>query len=132
MVLNKAINVLYVDEEEYNVQSFTSNFRRVFNVFTALSIFEANMVLSKHTIHVIIVEQRMSGISGIKFLMMSLNKYSNVARILLTSSCEKQDLIDAINKAEIFRYIEKPWNTDELERFITEGYSLYLKCTLSP
>lgn len=123
MLSKKIINVLYVDDEHYNVQSFTSNFRRIFNVYTAASINDAESILTKQDIHVMVVEQSMPTMTGVKFLMESLNKYPNVSRILLTTLCDKQDLIDAINKAEVFRYVEKPWNSDELEKFITEGYA---------
>ncbi|MGZ5486420.1 MAG: response regulator [Nitrososphaeraceae archaeon] len=125
MLSEKVINVLYVDDEYFNVQSFTSNFRKIFNVYTAASVSDAEAILTLQDIHVMIVEQHMSTMTGVKFLMESLNKFPKVVRILLTTLCDKQDLIDAINKAEVFRYVEKPWNSDELERFITEGYAFY-------
>ncbi|MDF2449505.1 MAG: atoC [Bacteroidota bacterium] len=125
MFSEKVINVLYVDDEHYNVHSFTSSFRRIFNVYTASSISDAETILTVQDIHVMIVEQHMSTMAGLKFLMESLSKYPNVVRILLTTLCDKQDLIDAINKAQVFRYVEKPWDSDELQKFITEGYAFY-------
>ncbi len=125
MFQTKIISVLYVDDERHNLQSFNSSFRRIFNVFTAVSAEEAEVILFENEIHVLIVDQRMPSKTGIKFLTESLKNYPDVSRILLTTYGERQDLIEAINIAEVFRFIEKPWDGEKLERFIIEGYAFY-------
>ena len=51
------INVLYVDDEVHNLNSFKAGFRRIFNIFTAESAVEGLKVLQTENIHVIITDQ---------------------------------------------------------------------------
>jgi response regulator RpfG family c-di-GMP phosphodiesterase len=53
------INVLYVDDEVHNLNSFKAGFRRKFNVFIAESAVEGRKVLETEDIHIIITDQRM-------------------------------------------------------------------------
>lgn len=127
MFQRKVINVLYVDDELHNLQSFNSNYRRDFNVFAAISPIEAELIISENEIHVLVVDQRMPLTTGVNFLSQSLIKYPYITRILITAYTEKHYLIEAVNSAKVFRFIEKPWDGEELERFIYEGYGFYLK-----
>lgn len=56
MSLIKMINVLYVDDEKNNLISFKASFRKHFNIFTALSAKEAENILAKENIHVLITD----------------------------------------------------------------------------
>lgn len=122
MPKTNSINVLYVDDEQHGLQAFHASFRRIFNVFTANSAFEAENILSKNIIHVLITDQKMPEKTGTELLAETYKKYPEQSRILLTAFGDKQDLIDAINKGQIYMYLEKPWNYDILERCIKEGY----------
>ncbi len=121
---NKIINVLYVDDEENNLIGFTATFRKIFTVFTALSAKEAEKILAKKNIHILITDQRMPEISGTELLTLAVNKYPHQARILLTAYTDILALKDAVNKGQIFKYFDKPWNADELKLAIEQGYKL--------
>ncbi|WP_448635308.1 response regulator [Pedobacter panaciterrae] len=62
-----SINVLYVDDELHNLNSFKAGFRRLFNIFTAESALEGRKILEAENIHVIITDQRMPVMTGIEF-----------------------------------------------------------------
>lgn len=119
----KIINVLYVDDEVENLTSFQASFRRTFNVFIAKSAIEAEMVLSKNVIHVLITDQKMPHKTGTELLAETVERYPDQTRILLTAYGDKTVLIDAINKGHIYMYIEKPWNDEVLESCIKEGFA---------
>lgn len=123
----KIINVLYVDDEENNLISFEASFRRDFNVFTAISAKESDVILANNIIHVLITDQRMPDTLGTELLTDAVTKYSNQSRILLTGFTDIEAIIDAINNGQIFKYLTKPWNEDLLKECIKIGYDLFLK-----
>ena len=120
------INVLYVDDELNNLKSFKSAFRRFFHIYTALSAKEAEAILSENEIHVLITDQRMPVKLGTELLADSVKKYPEQARILLTAYADIKCLEQAINKGEVYRYFEKPWNADVLKEAIEEGYDMFI------
>ena len=56
--MSEKIRVLYVDDEEQNLISFRANFRKQYDVFTAISADEALDLLSKNVIPIIISDQK--------------------------------------------------------------------------
>ncbi|MCB0287413.1 MAG: response regulator [Calditrichaeota bacterium] len=64
----------------------------------------------------IVCDHIMPGKNGVDFLI-ELNKDSRFARtkkLLLTGLATQQDTIQAINQAQLDRYIEKPWAAESL------------------
>ena len=61
------INVLYIDDEPNNINSFKASFRRTFKVFTADSAEEGRKILASEEVHVILSDQRMPKETGIEF-----------------------------------------------------------------
>ena len=112
------INVLYVDDEENNLISFKASFRRYFSIFTANSAERAHEILRENTIHVLITDQRMPKTLGTELLAKAAKDYPDQIRVLLTAFADIEALKDAINRGHIFRYLEKPWNDDELNKKI--------------
>ena len=113
-VLKDTYNVLYVDDEENNLNAFKAALRRYYNVYTALSGAEGMEVLSKNDIHVVVTDQRMPTMTGIQFLQRIPGDQDNV-RIILTGFSDMDSIIEGINRGEIYRYLTKPWNRDELK-----------------
>ena len=124
---DKIINVLYVDDEENNLISFTASFRKDFNIFTAISAKESDIILLNNNIHVLITDQRMPDTLGTELLAVAVTKYPNQSRILLTGYADIEAVIDAINNGQIFKYLTKPWDAFLLKECINLGYSLFLK-----
>lgn len=119
------INVLYVDDEENNLQAFKASFRRTFNVFTAISAEEGKKILQQHEIHVLITDQRMPGTLGTELLAQAVKEYPDQIRILLTGFSDIEAIKDAINRGQIYHYLQKPWNDNELKETIENAYKVY-------
>lgn len=119
------IHILYVDDEIHNLNAFKASFRRLYTVFTAASAEEAEEVLAKQEIHIIISDQRMPKITGIEFFESILNKYPEPIRMLLTGYADINAVIDAINKGQVYKYFSKPWNDEELQQNIDKAYEVY-------
>ncbi|HSZ26352.1 MAG TPA: response regulator [Cytophagaceae bacterium] len=119
------IKILYIDDEINNLAAFKANFRRIYDVYTAESAAEGRKILESNEIAIIITDQRMPEMTGVEFLESIVNEFPNPIRILLTGYTDHQALIDAVNKGQIYRYINKPWNEEELKMFINQAYEVY-------
>jgi len=113
-VLKDVFNVLYVDDEENNLNSFRAALRRNYNIYTALSGEEGMDILSKNDIHVVVTDQRMPNMTGVQFLQHIPPEKDNI-RIILTGFSDIESIIEAINTGMVYRYITKPWDKDELK-----------------
>jgi response regulator RpfG family c-di-GMP phosphodiesterase len=119
------IHILYVDDEVHNLNAFKASFRRLYTVFTAVSAEEAEAVLAKQDIQIIISDQRMPRMTGIEFFESILDRYPEPIRMLLTGYADINAVIDAINKGQVYKYFSKPWNDDELRQNIDKAYEVY-------
>ena len=113
-VLKETYNVLYVDDEENNLNSFRAALRRTYNIFTAQSGEEGMEVISKNDIHVVVTDQRMPNMTGVQFLQHIPTDQDNI-RIIITGFSDMESIIEAINTGKVYRYITKPWDKDELK-----------------
>jgi DNA-binding NtrC family response regulator len=117
--------VLYVDDEINNLNSFKAAFRRDFEIYTAQSAREGRKVLDLNEIGVIITDQRMPGMTGIEFLESILAIYPDTIRILLTGFSDMNAVMDAINRGQVYKYLVKPWQNDELKLYIQNALEIY-------
>ncbi len=125
------IKVLYLDDELNNLVAFKAGFRSLFTIYTANNVMEALQLLNSHEIHVIISDQRMPDMTGVDFFEHILLKHPDPVRILLTGYSDISDVIKAINKGQIFRYIEKPWDQHRIIEAVESGYKHYwVSCQL--
>lgn len=122
---SKKIRVLYVDDEMSNLNSFKASFRRDFDVFVTNSPAEGLKILMEEEIHVILSDQRMPEITGVELLESAFQVKPDVPRIIVTGYTDVEDLIDAINRARVFRFIRKPWAMEEIKAIITDAYEMY-------
>lgn len=120
-----SINVLYVDDEVHNLTAFRAGFRRMFNIFTAESAVEGRKILEAEDIHIIVTDQRMPVTTGIEFLESIIPDFPEPIRILLTGYADINAVIDAINKGQVYKYIQKPWQEDDLRINIEKAFEIY-------
>ncbi|MDX2306032.1 MAG: adenylate/guanylate cyclase domain-containing protein [Microscillaceae bacterium] len=107
--------ILYVDDEPDNLTVFKSNFRRFYKVHTASSAGEGMEILRNHDVHVIITDQRMPEITGVEFLESIIDDFPDSIRMILTGFSDVEAIIKAINQGQVYRYITKPWDREELK-----------------
>lgn len=119
------INVLYVDDELVNLNSFKANFRRNYNIYTAQSAQKSLEILETEPIHIVISDQRMPGTSGVELFKLVKEQYPDPVRVLLTGYSDINILAEAINEGHIFRYLTKPWSHLELDTCIKNAFDFY-------
>ncbi len=106
--------ILCVDDEEYNLDALRRVLRKDYEVLTALSGAEGLELLQTHQVSLIVSDQRMPRMSGVEFLEKSIELCPGIVRIILTGFTDVDDLIGAINTGRVYRYINKPWDPNDL------------------
>jgi signal transduction histidine kinase len=125
-VSKKHIKVLFLDDEEGNLNSFRAAFRRDYDVYVAQTPEKAFEIIQAIQPPVIISDQRMPRMSGVEFLNTVRQTHPESMRLLITAYADLKDIIDAINRGNIYRFIAKPWSEDELRMGIENAYELYM------
>lgn len=106
--------ILIVDDEPANLRTLARLFRDQYQVMTAGSGAEALQLLSQHDVALLITDQRMPGMTGIELLKNTVPLRPRMVRMILTGYTDVDALVEAINCGEVYRYVTKPWNNDEL------------------
>ena len=117
-----AWTVLCVDDEP----SILSALRRVLRpegcrVLQAQGGQEALEVLARETVDVVISDMRMPGMDGAQLLTQVHQRWPETTRILLTGYADMDATILAINQGQIYRYIHKPWDEQELRLTVRQA-----------
>ncbi|MCF2494891.1 MULTISPECIES: hybrid sensor histidine kinase/response regulator [Dyadobacter] len=121
----KPITILYIDDEEHNLHSFKASFRKQYDITIASSVIDAELILEKQDFCIILADQRMPIMTGVQFFEKIRTKYPKPIRILITGHTDIGAAIDAINKGEVFRFIDKPWDYGYVENAISHAYDIY-------
>jgi serine phosphatase RsbU (regulator of sigma subunit)/CheY-like chemotaxis protein len=128
------LKLMVVDDEPDNLELLYRTFRRDFQVFKASNALSAIDILDKEgEMAVIISDQRMPEMNGTEFLSLTVERFPDTIRILLTGFTDVEDLVDAINSGQVFKYITKPWKPERLKAVVeqaAETYSVVKKRTL--
>jgi DNA-binding NtrC family response regulator len=70
--------------------------------------------LNANEVPIILSDQKMPELSGVEFFELTLNDFPNAVRILVTGYADIEAVIDAINRGQVYRYVAKPWNENDL------------------
>lgn len=129
------LKLMVVDDEPDNLDLLYRTFRRDFKVYKANSALEALEILEQEgEMAVIISDQRMPEMNGTEFLSQTVDRFPDTIRILLTGYTDVEDLVEAINSGQVFKYITKPWSPEALKTIVqqaSETYSFSKQRTLS-
>lgn len=116
-------NLLYVDDEPGALKSLKRIFRdEPFGLVTYESPIEALDDLEKIKPAVVISDQCMPEMDGIEFLEKVKIKQPDSVRILLTGLTDLEVAVAAINQGNVYRYIQKPWDNDELKAAVESAF----------
>ena len=69
----------------------------------------------------VISDFMMPEMNGLEFLTEAKKLHPEVSMILLTGYADKENAIKAINEIGLYKYIEKPWDNDDLMMNIKNG-----------
>lgn len=106
--------ILVVDDEPEMLFSLRNLLRPEFEVFTARSGAEGMKILEQQTVHVVMTDQRMPEMTGVQFLSKMKSEHPRAMRLIFTGYADIKAIIDAINQGNVFRYVTKPWDPEDL------------------
>lgn len=115
--------IVVVDDEKM----VTSAFKALFKVegYSDIHLFnnpnDAVDFLRENKPDLIISDFMMPEMNGLEFLTEAKKLYNEVSMILLTGYADKENAIKAINEIGLYKYIEKPWDNDDLMINIRNG-----------
>ncbi len=113
--------LLCVDDEPLVLNALMRLFRQHYEVGIATSGAQALQLMATLPFDVVISDQRMPGMSGVELLAQIREKHPRAMRILLTGYADLQATLDAVNRGEVFRYVTKPWNNDQLRLTVQQA-----------
>lgn len=113
--------ILFVDDEERILRSLKMMFRGQYEVLIATDGRAAIEMVRERKVHVVVSDQRMPEMLGVDLLRTVREISPNTMRILLTGYSDLAAVIDSINEGEIFRYINKPWDPEDIRTTLAKA-----------
>lgn len=115
--------ILCVDDEIDNVEALERLFRKKYKVLKATSGQQALDLLdqNQNQVAVILTDQRMPLMTGAEMLEKSIHKAPQAIRLLLTGYTDLDSVIEAVNKGQIHRYLQKPWDPVDLQQTVDQA-----------
>ena len=118
--------VLFVDDEEKVLLSLKrALIDEPYNQLFAVSGMEALEILNQQDVHVIVSDMRMPEMDGLQLLKIVKEKRPNIIRTVLSGYADVDMLRGVINRGEIYRFVTKPWSTEELKCVIMQALEYY-------
>ncbi|MFN8614336.1 MAG: ATP-binding protein [Vampirovibrionales bacterium] len=118
-----AATVLVVDDDPLVTTSLAAflELETPYNVHTFNSPTQALEALDKLSPDLVMSDFLMPDLNGIEFLTQVREHLPDASLILLTGYADKESAIGAINRVGLYRYLEKPWNNQELLLTLQNG-----------
>jgi DNA-binding NtrC family response regulator len=117
--------ILLIDDEPIVLDSLKILFKRDYKVLTAESGEQGIAEIKKHpNVKVVISDQRMPGLLGHETLREIKKISPHSIRILLTGYSDLEAILQSVNSGEVFRYINKPWDSARLTQVVQLGIQI--------
>lgn len=114
--------VLFVDDEQNILDSFTRGLRKRFDVTTANGAEAAIDILRDHpSFAVMVSDHKMPKMTGVELLTQARTLVPDTVRIMLTGHADVEASIAAVNEGAVFRFLTKPCDAQTLVRAIDAG-----------
>lgn len=118
--------ILFVDDEQNILSALVMIFRAEgFKVLTAESAAKGLELIKKNKVSVVISDHKMPGVDGLEFLSLVKEVSPETVRCLLTAYADLKSSVPDIKEEEVYRYIMKPWDPNELKRIVKEAFHRY-------
>lgn len=119
------MTILCVDDERIILRTLTRLFHhKQYQVITANDAISALAVMKDTKIDLIVSDMRMPEMDGARLLAQVTKLYPSTYRIILSGYADFDATVDAINLGGIHRFVNKPWDNDELVYAVEEGLNI--------
>jgi signal transduction histidine kinase len=117
--------LLVVDDEPDLVYSVQDLLRYDYRVLGATRASEGLKIVEREQVHIVMSDQRMPEMTGVEFLKKLRETHPHVVRLLFTAYADLKAVVDAINQGNVYRYITKPWEPQELQAVLRQAAEHY-------
>jgi two-component system, NtrC family, sensor kinase len=119
--------ILFVDDEKNVLRAIERLFLDDgYEILTATSGNDGLDILSRVSpVQIVISDYRMPGMNGVEFLREVCERWPDTVRIVLSGYADTVAVVSAINEGQIYKFIAKPWNDDELKVTISNAVDRY-------
>jgi putative two-component system response regulator len=119
-------SVLFVDDEQNILSAIVRAFAdEDFRVLTAASAEDALQFIRDEEVAVLVADNMMPGIRGIDLLETVKRVSPDTVKIMMTGYADLPTAIEAINIGEVFRFVVKPWQNDDLVKVVADALGRY-------
>ncbi|WP_395737413.1 hybrid sensor histidine kinase/response regulator [Prosthecobacter sp.] len=124
----KRYAVLYVDDEEKALKYFEKTFSDEFRILTANNAADGLKLIEQHgeDIGVLLSDQRMPGEKGVQLLERARQLRPRLVRMMVTAYADYDVTVEAVNLGNIFRYISKPIQMDDVRNTLHRAMEFYI------
>lgn len=112
--------VLYVDDENINLELFQECFGEMFNIIVAHDGPEALRILRERKINVLVTDQRMPKMTGVELCKIVKDRHPNVVRVIISAYSPKA-YEETCKEAQIRCFIQKPWDNNNVVKLLREA-----------
>jgi len=124
--MERTHSLLIVDDEENILNALNRTFRKEpYRIITAGSGLEGLSVFEREKITLVISDHRMPGMEGVEFLSEVRKKSPETIRLMLTGYADIRAVMNAINQGEVYRFITKPWDDEEIKLIVRGAIKHY-------
>jgi signal transduction histidine kinase len=123
--MNK-ITVIYIDDEVENLKAFKAAFRRDFTILLCENTTEAMELIEKNDVHILVSDHKMPNESGLVFFEKVTKTHPQIIRILITAYGDFKLVQESINKGNVYRFINKPWDEKFLKTTLEDAGNVAL------
>jgi PAS domain S-box-containing protein len=117
--------ILFIDDEETNLELFDASFSRFYKIHLAPSTKKAEELIANHQFKVIVSDINMPTETGLNFFKRIHFSGVEPILIILSAHINSNLLLEALNQGKIFRYLTKPWNYEEVKFSIDNAIQLF-------
>ncbi|MCK6543838.1 ATP-binding protein [bacterium] len=117
--------LMLVDDESRVLEVLVKTFESQYQIFSFTGAHDALELLKRQPVQVIITDERMPKMNGMTFLKEAKVWAPNTVNIILTAYTDINVAIEAINSAVVYRYVVKPWDTDDLRTIVRQAFERY-------
>jgi DNA-binding NtrC family response regulator len=124
----RPITLLLVDDEPAILKALQRVVRdEGYKVITALDGEAALRLVASESVDVVLSDMDMPGMSGLDLMVRLRRNHPSAVRLLLTGRGTLAAAVGAINDGEVYRFMTKPWDIDELREVLRQAAARAMK-----
>lgn len=125
-------SVLFVDDENGILKALKRSLKNeTYTKYFVDSADEALEVLRREEIAVIVSDIGLPKMNGVELLRLVEKEFPKVVKLALTGIHEMQEVVTIFDQVNLYKYITKPWNVEDMKTYINEALVLYMKAVVS-